>query len=278
MENRHKCNLCEESFEISKLLFQHQVFTRINFRKLSVLLIFIKFQETFHAKQKISQLIKALLESETLYSSDSDCEYQISIEVIKTAKTRSQHNKLVSSNNEESVKEKVFSNDNKSSNQSEKSDVQCEHELKCLHCPQQFTTNKNLKQHIKMYHVKESGIIELDFNNMSKFICPDCNKELKDMRCLKKHLKLCHNLIISGLIYNSSHKSRVQAMPTVVKNDLSASFPIIRDRSPSSGKPRTKCGICGHGPVYGYTTIIKHQVDTLLIIDSHACFNSMTTD
>lgn len=129
----------------------------------------------------------------------------------------------------------------------------------CYYCTQSFTTPKILKQHIKLYHVQENGTIELDLSTMTSFTCPECLRELKDGRCLKKHMKLCHNLVVSTK--RRPPPIRVPCKePSIVRGQLCNEFPIIRDRSPTSGKPRTKCGICGHGPVYGYTTIMKHQI------------------
>lgn len=206
----------------------------------------------------MSDFLNSLHETEVYYSSDSDCEYHIAIKVLKTEKSQAEYDKS---------KRKLIIHDIRTIQNRRKDNPRCQSEpavleekLKCCYCLQNFTTHKNLKQHTKMYHVQESGIIDLDLTHMSKCVCPECNKQLKDVRCLKKHLKLCHNLIIHGLVYNGSHRSRASISPIVVKNDLSEKFPIVRDRSPNSGKARTKCGICGHGPVYGYTTIIKHQV------------------
>lgn len=215
-----------------------------------------------HRERKISSLIKSsLVTSETYYSSDSDCEYTISVEVARTEKPRELFFDTKSDTLELKIAEGHMLDILNENNELEiilDNDPGVLYEttinvdkLQCKHCPQNFTTEKNLKQHVKMYHVAESGIIDLDLKNMESFICPECSKQLKDMRCLKKHLKLCHNLIVDGLIYNSSHKSKAPSEPAVVRNSLSNQFPIIRDRSPTSGKPRTKCGICGHGFVYG---------------------------
>lgn len=240
-----------------------------------------------HKEQKISNYINNLIACETYYSSDSDCDYTVSVEVLKTQKTKEEFidtleatQKMTQSLNdvkmnsasilipvEAQSQQQLESKENSiafvTTVDTDMEDIDFEvhvEKLRCNYCPQTFTNPKNLKQHVKMYHIQETGVVELDYANMEKFVCPECMKELRDLRCLKKHLKLCHNLIVEGLQYNSAHKSQSPREPAIVKNDLSDTFPIIRDRSPNSGKSRTKCGICGHGPVYGYTTILKHQI------------------
>lgn len=227
-----------------------------------------------------------LIETEVLYSSDSDCDYIISTEVVRTSKYRTEY--LASKEGTNNAQQQQHNTKIVEKHENEKLqivDATCDttaiknitnivenkeriddinsfgvDRVACYYCTQTFTTPKILKQHIKLYHVQESGTIELDLSNMTKFTCPECLRELKDGRCLKKHVKLCHNLII----HNTSRRPppiRVpNREPSVVRGQLCMDFPIIRDRSPISRKPRTKCGLCGHGPVYGYTTIIKHQV------------------
>lgn len=260
---KYECTFCSRQFRISKSLFQHQTLD--------------------HKDQKISNLLSNLVETEVFYSSDSDCDYTISVEVIKTFKqkdeylanleevndTNQQHTiKIVDRDQRESPEcldatgNAIMTKKNRKEQRADDTDVGTfvVDRVACLYCTQTFTTPKILKQHIKLYHVQETGTIELDLSAMIKFNCPECLRELKDGRCLKKHLKLCHNLIV-----HSTHRRpppiRVPCKePSVVKGQLCKDFPIIRDRSPISGKPRTKCGLCGHGPVYGYTTIMKHQI------------------
>uniref|UniRef100_A0A336LNP9 CSON015403 protein n=1 Tax=Culicoides sonorensis TaxID=179676 RepID=A0A336LNP9_CULSO len=263
----HTCHYCNRQFKISKLLFQHQV------------------QE--HKGKKISKFLENLLENEVFYSSDSDCDYTISVNVLKTPKPKTEYLSNLQEYNESFHQQIHADDENKYENleyivedpggestktiknitnigKEEGIDdfvmINTTDRIACYYCTQTFTTPKILKQHIKLYHVQETGTIELDLSKMTVFTCPECLRELKDGRCLKKHMKLCHNLVV-----HSTHRRpppiRVPSKePAVVRGQLCDEFPIIRDRSPNSGKPRTKCGLCGHGPVYGYTTIMKHQI------------------
>lgn len=264
----YECQFCNRQFRISKSLFQHQTLD--------------------HKDQKISHLLTNLVETEVFYSSDSDCDYTISVEVIKTLKPKAEYlaNLEDTSDQQQEYTVRIVEEDKhgKAEHNNESSDATAIKNVKnigkeeggvedsdganvggvdrvaCYYCTQTFTTPKILKQHVKLYHVQESGTIELDLSTMTTFTCPECLRELKDGRCLKKHMKLCHNLVVHSTRRRPPPIRVPCKEPSIVRGQLCDEFPIIRDRSPSSGKPRTKCGICGHGPVYGYTTIMKHQI------------------
>ncbi|XP_063701096.1 zinc finger protein 256-like [Culicoides brevitarsis] len=237
-KSEHECPTCTKKFRISKLLFQHQLLE--------------------HKDQKISLLLQNLLETEEFYSSDSDCDYTISVEVIKTLKPKSQFLQENADDAEQVTNSvKIVEKD---AHYDKIEDATGDDRISCSYCTQSFTTKKILTQHIKLHHVQDNGTVEIDLSSMTTFSCPECLRELKDSRCLKKHMKLCHNLKVHSTRRRPPPIRMPAKEPSVVKGPLCEEFPIIRDRSPTSGKPRTKCGICGHGPVYGYTTIMKHQV------------------
>lgn len=264
----YECQFCNRQFRISKTLFQHQTLE--------------------HKDQKISHLLTNLVETEVFYSSDSDCDYTISVEVIKTLKPKAEYLANLEEANDTQQQQqhtvrivdqdkhdnleyidqsgdtttiKNITNIGKEEGIEDMDGVNAGVDrVACYYCTTSFTTPKILKQHIKLYHVQESGTIELDMSTMTTFTCPECLRELKDGRCLKKHMKLCHNLVVHSTRRRPPPIRVPCKEPSVVRGQLCDEFPIIRDRSPSSGKPRTKCGICGHGPVYGYTTIMKHQI------------------
>lgn len=135
-----------------------------------------------------------------------------------------------------------------------------EGQQKCEYCDKICTNFKSLKQHMKLYHTKETGVIQLDLANMQHFFCPECDKNVKTRRNLRRHLRLCHNLIVEGSSYGEEQKQSAPGGPVLVRSNFSKEFPIYREKSPTSGKVRCTCGLCGYGPIIGHSGVIDHQV------------------
>lgn len=74
----HECQICDEEFQFSKQLFEHQL--------------------QCHSDLKISSLFNSIIETETVYSSDSDCDYTFSIEVLRIDKNKRQFYKTLADN------------------------------------------------------------------------------------------------------------------------------------------------------------------------------------
>lgn len=253
----HQCPLCDRTFLISKLLFEH-ILTKHS-------------QHRF----KISQLISVLEENETVYSSDSDCDYEVNIEITKKAATRKEFEgnllameyqkeplKVVDGRPSLILKDNINELDNISTQQDGDTRAQCPK------CVRTFSGRKNLRQHIKIYHVEEAGHIDYDVSNNGNFVCPECSRELSNSRNLRKHVKLCHNLVIRFVgvenngdkVMGGSKGADYFDTPQVVQNDTSKDFPILRSKDDDTGRVIFKCGLCDYGPFFFARAIKRHQV------------------
>ena len=154
-------------------------------------------QASEHRGEKVSTMIKSLAETEVYYSSDSDADYTITVEVMKTPKSKDEYLKALelASQHQESIRIIKHDSDKHSSapiieateyvvgyERTTNSDGKIDHiideckdyevlvdRVACTICSQTFTTPKILKQHIKLYHIQESGVIELDMANMTTY-------------------------------------------------------------------------------------------------------------
>uniref|UniRef100_A0A336MT68 CSON006883 protein n=1 Tax=Culicoides sonorensis TaxID=179676 RepID=A0A336MT68_CULSO len=244
-----RCPFCpNQDFRISKCLFEHMIERHKSDNSI-----------------KVSQLIKILEAKEIIYSSDSDCDYEFSIEVTKTSMTRDEFNanriSLDLKNNPLSVIDRNEEEELKTRDQQE-------NRLQCPKCIRTFNSRKNLRQHIKIYHIEESGIIDYDVRINRKITCPECNRELSTTRNLRKHVKLCHNKIIRFTGIEECDKLvggvRLRNIdffetPQVVQNNLAKDFPIIRMKDEETKRVIYKCGICDYGPYFFARAIKRHQ-------------------
>lgn len=210
-------------------------------------------------------MIYVLEASETVYSSESDCEYEISVEIKRTPSTREEFEKNVRVMDYEREPPKIVDGDN-FSKETENCD---ETRIQCPKCKRTFNGRKNLRQHIKIYHVEESGCVDFDLTNCTSFNCPECDRELSNPRNLRKHLKLCHNMIIRftgvenyGKVEGGVRNRNVDYYdtPKIVQSETSKDFPIIRLRDETTGRAVFRCGICEYGPFFFSRAIKRHQV------------------
>lgn len=232
---------------------------------------------------KLSEMLNnALLSTETVYSSDSDCEYELEIEVYRRQISKKEFSEnLVLTNTQEKPLEMVDTRLPVLLKKRSEMKIDCDDlrsiekvligpdgRLQCPKCTRTFAGRKNLRQHIKIYHIAEVGFVEYDLEANSKLICPECQKELLTPRNLRKHLKLCHNKIVKfmnvekyGKVLGGLRYRNVDFFdsPRVVQNDLAKDFPIVRERSPESSRPKFRCGICDYGPFYFSRAIKRHQ-------------------
>lgn len=198
----HNCDYCSKGFKISKLLLEHQI------RK--------------HPGLKVSDLINALTGEETYYSTDSDCEYKIEINIVKTKKTRQQFDETVRELQRD-IDANYDSSDEEGGSQPKE----------CQYCKKKFNIPYSLKEHILFYHVIECGELEINLDELENFDCPDCNMKLKNKRSLRKHLKIVHNLIISGLGFKDPVKIPLEEYPFLSEMGRRVSGPKSRaDNNP----------------------------------------------
>lgn len=222
----HECKFCGLTFRISKRLFEHQL------KK--------------HKGMKISNMLEQLAEIERYYSSDSECEYTVNIEVVKTIKTREQHQQALE---EAQALDALFltKRDTKSSDESDTeqfeaaSDQEVAIRHECPYCPKNFSYEYSVREHVKFYHVIESGVLDIDPYRLTTFDCPVCTLNLKNIRCLRKHLKMVHNLTIKGMEFNDAIKFPIEEYPYLEDGTSKK----IRGRDMSTEIKDQKCEICG---------------------------------
>lgn len=177
----HNCEYCDKNFRVSKLLLEHQL------RK--------------HPGLKVSDLINNLAGEETYYSSDSDCEYVFEIKIVKTKKTREQFNETAALQ----VKpEPTYDSSEEEVDEGPK---------ECQYCGKKFNILYSLKEHILFYHVIESGVVDVNLDDLTNFDCPECGMKLKHKRSYRKHLKIVHNLIVNGHGFKDPIKFPIDEYP-----------------------------------------------------------------
>lgn len=194
----HECKICKESFRLSKCLFEHQV--------------------KHHRGSKISDLIQNMAQTERYYSSDSECEYTVTVEVVKTLKSRQEFLEAVEEHNalEALNPQRKFTADPVSEGEVQKPPGKVSKQgekFECPLCAKQFTFEYSVKEHVKFFHVIESGSLEIDVTRTEPFDCPVCGINLKNLRCLRKHLKMVHNLVIKGMEFHDAVKIPIEEYP-----------------------------------------------------------------
>lgn len=212
------------TFRISKRLFEHQV------KK--------------HKGVKVSTMIEQLAGVERYYSSDSECEYTINIDVVKTAKTRQdfqialEEAKALDALNPH--RRDRQSSDESGNNEPENraTFVEVATRYECPYCKKSFSFEYSLKEHIKFYHVIESGILDIQVHELDTFDCAVCEMRLKNLRCLRKHLKIAHNLVIKGMEFRDEIKIPIEEYPYLEENT-----PKSRSKA-FDVEPYSKCEYC----------------------------------
>lgn len=104
-----------------------------------------------HKKDKISKIYEKVI-SETLYSSDSDCEYEVLQTIVKV--------------------------------QSDKGDKKCEM------CGKIFLKQQSLNRHLKHHEIDQNKSTVTEDGKCNMFSCDKCNKSFKKACNLSNHLKL----------------------------------------------------------------------------------------
>lgn len=176
-EQKHVCNICGKHFEWKSGLSRHKKVFHLeskvknfvcnicgqSFYKQVGLSLHIKLHkktaEFTKPRQKISK-IYANIVSETVYSSDSDCEYEILQTVVK---------------------------------------VKTDSGQQCKHCSKKFLKSESLQMHLKKHILPEqleeksddnTDIVENITENASEYFCNKCNKTFKRSSNLANHLKI----------------------------------------------------------------------------------------
>lgn len=155
-------------------------------------------------------MINILETSEIVYSSDSDCDYEINIEITKTSLTRKDHEERLLSLKYQTEPLKVVDDYLSTIIAETKNEINkmqdLEVRVQCPKCVRTFSGRKNLRQHIKIYHVEEAGHIDYDLSLNDNFRCPECKRVLSSARNLRNHMKLCHNMFIRFVGVENCHR------------------------------------------------------------------------
>ncbi|XP_063710074.1 zinc finger protein 99-like [Culicoides brevitarsis] len=238
----HQCPLCEEYFRISKSLLEHMI-----------------LKHRSEKQWKLSEMLNIIESRETIYSSDSDCDYEISIEITKRPVSRAVFKENLRKMQKQTEPLRIID-----SNERSDDDLSDETRVKCPKCDVTFTTRKILRSHIKLFHVEEMGIVDYELGGREKLECPECTRVLCDPRNLRKHVKLCHNKNIRFRDEKTGKWGKLltftaEKMKTLQNSSSSKDFPIVRGTDKDTGRIIFKCGLCGFGPFLCPRAIKRHQ-------------------
>lgn len=164
-----RCEICQQSFKIQSQLIQHRI--KCNQKN----------------KLKISTLIKEFNFFETVYSSDSDCDYEITTIVKRIPRKTPERIQSIETIENPDFDPILIEYLEEGEEIDEDEKIIKEKEIPespstCKVCQKSFTNKKNLKIHMNSH--------ELINSEKNKFICSICGKGFKLARYLKSHEKI----------------------------------------------------------------------------------------
>lgn len=155
------------------------------------------------------------------YSSDSDCDYTIFVEVTKTPKSYRQFQKRIEMFNEQKVEMDHDKDNCEVDNTENEERLTRKPKLVCDYCDKEFAYEQLMKEHVQYRHIEEDGIITLDFANLDRnkpIDCSKCSSKLKNFKFYRRHLKLRHNLIVEGMPFGEGDvKVKLADLPIQMK-------------------------------------------------------------
>lgn len=208
-EPQWMCDVCLECFALQISLLSHKV----------------KAHRALDKRMKLSQLLwmDNAEQTDTLYSSDSDCDYQIVTRVIKIRKTKGiQHNDDLSPPSTNvpmttSTGDRIDDGINDSSNDAspelitsnslEVTQIPSIAAFICDYCAKVFQTKSRLRYHMRQAHLSTAAAT-------ATYICSKCGKKMFNETYRRNHERRCYTHLCSycGKHFKSSTNLSVHIM------------------------------------------------------------------
>lgn len=266
---KHICSVCSKSFEWKSGLSRHKklLHSEINktykcsicgqtFSKQTDLSVHLKSHETGENKtrNKISK-IYANVVTETVYSSDSDCEYEILQTIVKVQPEKGE--RKCEKCGRTFIKELSLNRHLNKHNEND-SGVSSTVNNSCNKCGKVFKNTCNLTNHLKL-HLKESvAVKKLELNKkQNNYPCNLCNRIYLKQSHLQNHLILhkSNNESVKQSIHDKLYLCMVCGKRYTRSSHLSLHMRTHMDLRPHL------CSVCG-----------KYYIDYKIVCFNVVCF------